>query len=326
MHTAITSDARLSSARDLLASPTAGLALATLLWSGNFIVGRALRYAIDPLDLNFWRWLIAVAVLLPFTARALVQQWPVIRRHGVFVAALGLSGLAVPHACIYTALQTTTALNALLLLNLAPLLVALGAYLLFGQRLHRGQWMGLGLAMAGAVTLIASGRIETLLTLELRPGDLWMLPAVVGAAAHMLLLRNTPARLTQAPLLAASALAALVWMLPLVLMKGIPPVPRDPVVIASLGYVGVLASALAFWLWNRGVARIGPVRSAAYMFLMPVYAALLSSNFLDEAVQRHQVAGGALVLAGLWLARPRSASTPVPSVASPRPDTCGPRA
>lgn len=79
----------------ILVSPAAGLALATLLWSGNFVIGRALRDAIDPLGLNFWRWLVA---LLPFTAVALVRQWPLLRRYLLLVVALGLTGLAVPNA------------------------------------------------------------------------------------------------------------------------------------------------------------------------------------------------------------------------------------
>lgn len=79
-------------------SPAAGLALATLLWSGNFVIGRVLRDAIDPLGLNFWRWLVALVALLPFTAVALVRQWPLLRRYLLLVVALGLTGLAVPNA------------------------------------------------------------------------------------------------------------------------------------------------------------------------------------------------------------------------------------
>ncbi|MEO6895149.1 MAG: DMT family transporter, partial [Caldimonas sp.] len=115
----------------LARSAHAGLLAATFLWAGNFIVGRALRGLIDPVDLNFWRWSIALTVLLPLTARSLAGQWAVLRKHLLLVAALGFTGIAVPHTCIYTALQTTSPVNALLLLNLAPLLITLGSRTFF---------------------------------------------------------------------------------------------------------------------------------------------------------------------------------------------------
>ena len=302
-----------SAVRGLVLSPQAGLAAATLLWAGNFVVGRSLRGVIDPLELNFWRWLVALAVLLPCTAAGLATQWRVMGRHIGLVLALGLTGIALPHACIYTALQTTSAVNALLLLNLAPLLMAFGAAIFFGQSMQRWQWLGMVVSMAGAVTLIIGGSVEALLALRPGRGDLWMLPAVAGAAAHVLLLKRTPPGVTQGPLLTASVIAALALMLPLLLWRGDLAVPSGGRVLASLGYIGVLASALAFFLWNRGVSRVGPGRAAPYMYLMPMYGSVLSFMVLGEAVQGFQYAGGCLVLLGLWVARPRpvlSSQTP----------------
>jgi len=103
-------------------------------------------------------------------------------------------------------------------------------------------------------------------------------------------------------LLSASIVAALLLMLPLQPWRGGPPMPLTTTMLGALAYVGVCASALAFWLWNRGVARLGPVRAAGFMFLMPLYAALLSFVLLGEPVQRHQVVGGSLVLLGLFIA------------------------
>ncbi len=290
----------------LARSAQAGLLIATFLWAGNFIVGRALRGLIDPVDLNFWRWSIALTVLLPLTAKSLVGQWAVLRKHLLLVAALGFTGIAVPHTCIYTALQTTSPVNALLLLNLAPLLITLGSWTFFGQAVARRQWLGIGVSMAGAVALIVRGSLSALLAVELSPGDLWMLPAIAGAAAHALLLRRTPAGVTQGPLLCASVAAALTMMLPLLLWRGPLVIPTATPILWSLGYVGILASALAFWLWNRGVVRLGPARAGPYLYLMPVYGSVFSIVLLGEPVHWYQCAGAILVLAGLWLARPQA--------------------
>lgn len=294
-----------TSARERVLASRAGLALAPLLWSGNFVLGRALRDEIGALELNVWRWTIALAVLLPFTVRELRSQWGLLRRQGGFVLALGLTGVAVPHTCVYAALQGTTAVNALLLLSLTPLLIVLGARVLSGEALRPGQGLGMMIAMAGAVVLIVRGRPAALLAFQFQQGELWMLPAVVAGAAQALLLKRTPPGIGQASLLTASIIAALALMLPLLLAFGAPALPATARMLAGLGYTGVLASALAFVLWNRGVARIGPGHAAPYLFLMPLYGSILSLLILGEPLQGFQYAGGALLLFGLWLGRSR---------------------
>ena len=135
-----------------LAPARASLAIATLLWAGNFIVGRALRDDMTPLELNFWRWLIALAALLPFTAHSLWRARSVILQNSGYVVLLALTGVVVPHASVYAALASTSAVNALLLMSIAPLLIGLGDWAFFGQSLRARQWSGMGLAFAGAIT------------------------------------------------------------------------------------------------------------------------------------------------------------------------------
>ena len=285
-------------------SPQTGLVAATFFWAGNFVVGRALRADIDPIALNFWRWCIAGAVLAVFFLPALLQQWSLLRRHLRLVALLGLTGIAVPHSCIYAALQSTSAVNALLLLNLVPVLVTLGARWLFQQPIHARQWCGIAACLFGAASLLVRWDPAVLNNLHFTGGDLWMLPAIAGGAAHILLLKKTPAGITQGPLLLSSVVAALLMMAPALAWTGEVGVSMLTRHWASVMYIGVFASAAAFFLWNRGVADLGAQRAAPFMYLMPVYGALLSIFFLGEPPQGYQLAGGAVVLTGLWLARP----------------------
>ena len=290
-----------------IAAPQAGLAAATLMWAGNFVMGRALRGEIEPLLLNFCRWVVAALVLAPFVGRALVQQWPILRRRLGLVAALGFSGIALPHACTYQAVQTTSAVNALLMLNLVPLVVALGAWRMFGQPLRCLQWGGLVVALGGAVLLLVGGDLSALLSLRLSTGDLWMLPAVFGSALHFLLLKKTPAGVTQGPLLLASIAAAVLMMAPALPWVDAASFAAVPRLAPNILYIGVFASAAAFFLWTRGVAAVGPNRAAPFVYLMPVYGSVLSTVFIGEPVTAVQVGAGALVLSGLWMAQPAAA-------------------
>ena len=94
--------------------PQIALTLSSLFWSGNFIVGRALRDDIPAITMNYWRWIIALLILLPFTLPTLSQHRRLIYKHWRFITLLAITGIAGFHICVYLALQTTTAINALL--------------------------------------------------------------------------------------------------------------------------------------------------------------------------------------------------------------------
>ncbi|HEX4326835.1 MAG TPA: DMT family transporter [Burkholderiales bacterium] len=293
----------------LLASPYLGLTLAALLWSGNFVVGRALRGQIEPLALNFWRWAIGLAVLLLFTWAPVWRHRRALPQHWKLVTLLGLTGMAVFHTCVYIALTTTTALNALLLLALAPLFTACGAWVVFRDPVTRGQQLGLAVALAGALLLIARGSAARLLNLHFGTGDLWMIFGVVIWTAYSLLLKKRPPGLPQAVLLTASCAAGVACMLPLYLwMQSGTPLPQlSGGALWGLLYVAVMASPLAFFFWNSGVAKIGPGRASTFIYLMPFFGAVLSFVFLGEGVQGYQLAGGVLVFLGIALMNRRSA-------------------
>jgi drug/metabolite transporter (DMT)-like permease len=129
--------------------PILALTLASLFWSGNFIVGRALRGLIDPLSLNFARWALALVLMGPFVWRDFVASMPVLRREWRLVLALGATGIAAFHTLVYFALQRTTATNALLILALAPAATVTGAAALSSEPLRPIQFFGTLLSLAG---------------------------------------------------------------------------------------------------------------------------------------------------------------------------------
>src|SRR5205085_299199 len=87
------------------------LALASLLWSGNWVAGRALRDAYGPVELNFFRWAVATAILAPFALAGLRGQGAVLRRHAGLLLLLAFTGVALFQSLVYLGLRTTTAVN-----------------------------------------------------------------------------------------------------------------------------------------------------------------------------------------------------------------------
>src|SRR3954471_9670398 len=100
--------------------PYTQLTLASLFWSGNWVTGRALRDAVPPVTLAFWRWTLAALVLLPFALPGLRRKLPVLRRHWKVLFLLGLTGVALFQAMVYFGLSRTTAINAILLNSSFP--------------------------------------------------------------------------------------------------------------------------------------------------------------------------------------------------------------
>ena len=96
------------------------LALATLFWAGNWVLGRALRDVFEPVALNFWRWLIAVLVLVPFALPRLRGHLATIRRSAGLLLVLSFLGVALFQWLVYAGLKTTTAVNAVLLNSSMP--------------------------------------------------------------------------------------------------------------------------------------------------------------------------------------------------------------
>lgn len=295
------SEARVAKARAVLGSPALALALAALFWSGNFVAGRALRGVVDPVTLNFLRWLVALAIIAPFVWNGTLAAWPVLRREWRLIAALGATGIAAFHILIYLALQSTTVTSALLILSLAPIATLLGSALLELRRPPRRQTGGALISIAGAAVLITRGDLSGILSQSFSAGDLWMLAAVAVWAAYSLILRRRPVDLPPSVALAASVAAALLMMLPLLVLFTSDPFAGlgSAGVLLSVGYIALFASAIAFVLWSRGVSQLGPVRAGQFVNLMPVFGAGLAFLLLGEAPTWAQAAGAALVLSGI---------------------------
>jgi len=282
-------------------SPALALALAALFWSGNFVAGRALRDHVDPVTLNFLRWLIALVLIAPFVRHSTAASLPVLRREWRLILALGATGIASFHILVYLALQSTTATSALLMLSLAPIVTLIASAAVGIERPTSRQIGGALISIAGAGILITRGNLAGVFSQDLNAGDLWMLLAVVIWAAYSLLLRRRPADLPSSVALAASIAAALAMMVPLMILG-----TRSPVValgsvpvLLSIAYIASFASAIAFLLWTYGVSQLGPARAGQFVNLMPIFGAALAFTLLGEVPTLPQIAGAALVLSGI---------------------------
>lgn len=280
------------------------LALANLLWSGNWVAGRALRDAFEPITLNFWRWVVATVVLAPFALPRLRGKAALLRRHAGILLLLALSGVAVFQSFVYLGLRTTTAVNAVLLNSSMPMFMLLCSWVIERERASARQIAGMLLSLAGILVILARGDAASLLQLRLHAGDFWILLAMPIWGVYSVLLKRQPAELGGLEFLFVISAAGTLMLAPVAAVLALQSASRWPGEVAAMGVVcmGIGASVLAFIFWNRGVSVVGANIAGFTIHLLPAFGTVLAIIFLGETFQAFHAAGIAIILAGVLLA------------------------
>jgi drug/metabolite transporter (DMT)-like permease len=299
-------------ARDTGASRTGGwlldqpyllLSLTSLFWAGNTVLGRFIVGHVPPITLAFIRWSGAFLVVLPFAARHLARDWPVIRKHIGLMTVLALTGISAYNTMAYYGLQYTTAINGLLLQSIGPLCVALWTFALFGDRLTLRQAGGICVSLTGVIVIICHGSLAALLGINFNQGDLWFIVALVIYGFYTAMLRKRP---LMHPL---SFLAAIMCIGALLLLPAAAAeiatghtMVLDRESLLTCIYVCIFPSLLGYLFLNRGIELIGANRAAPFMHLSPVFGSVMAIVFLGEQFQLYHAIGYGLVFAGITVA------------------------
>lgn len=280
------------------------LILTTLFWSGNFVLSRGMHAEIPPLALSFWRWSLALLILLPLSYRHLAGQQQLIFRQKKFIIIQGLLGVAGFNSLIYLAMQTTTAVNAVLVNSCIPVLIAFCSLVIYREPLQGRQWLGILLSLSGVGLIIAGGNLALLLSLQINRGDLLVLTAAILWALYSTNLRRYPKELHPLGYQCAIVIVGLVALLPCYLLEinlGRHLSINGPT-LATIVYVAVFPSVLSFIFWNRAVRDIGANRAGSFIHLMPVFSSILAVAFLGEQIEMYHIQGIVLVFGGIFMA------------------------
>ena len=287
----------------LLDQPYLLLSLTSLFWGGNTVLGRLIVGHVPPITLAFIRWGGAFVVLLPFAARHLARDWPVIRKHAGLMTLLALTGISAYNTMAYYGLQYTTAINGLLLQSVGPLCVALWTFALFGDRLTLRQAGGICVSLAGVIVIICHGSLAALIGINFNQGDLWFIVALLIYGYYTAMLRKRP------PMHPLSFLAAIMGIGALLLLPAVAvemaaghTMVIDRESLLTCVYVCIFPSLLGYLFLNRGIELIGANRAAPFMHLSPVFGSVMAIVFLGEQFQLFHAIGYGLVFAGITVA------------------------
>ena len=272
---------------------------ANAIWGTSAVASKAVLAHVPPLTLACLRVAIALAVLWPLVARTGARP-----ARGGAPAALGLTGVALFCLCQNLGLRYASAADTALINGGIPVLTALLAAALLGERCGERRLAGLLTSLAGVaiVVLLGTGNRLGFTTL----GNVLPLASAASFAAYAVLGRRTFGGGNALAVVAGSTRYGLLFLLPGAGLELATVGPGRPTLHDGLLllYLGVGCSALAFVLCGYGLERLEAGQSAAFGTLKPLVGVGLAIAVLGEPVTADQLAGGALVLLGLALAGP----------------------
>lgn len=280
------------------------LVLATILWGGNFVIGRAVAGDIPPLTLAFLRWCAAFVVFFPLVYRRTRQEWPMIQANWPAVIAMAVTGVASFNTLVYIGLHYTTSINASLMNSSTPIIIYILSFIFLKERLSKFQLTGTTLSLIGVLFIISGGSIGSLLAFSFNKGDLIVLAAVFCWSIYSLLVKQYAGRLPGYSTFLVTIGLGIVMLLPFMvyeLMTTSASINWSFGTVGAIFYVGIAASIVAFLSWNSGVVAIGPNRASIYLNFIPLFAAVFAILFLEEQVIVAQLIGGLAVIGGVVL-------------------------
>ena len=286
------------------------LSLTALFWAGNIVLARHVGDHVPPIMLTTVRWFGTFLILLPFAWPHLKRDWPALRAHLPLMLLLSAIGFAFNNAISYWALQYTQALNALLIQSSGPLFVALWSLVLFGVRLTGAQLAGITISLAGVLTIILRGDFGALAGIAFNKGDVMFASSLVSFGLYSALIPRRPVT-HQLSLISFTTGCGALLLVPFSVWEFSTgaTLKFDSLTFATLAYVLIFPSTLAYLFFNRGIALIGPNRAAPFFHLVPVFGSAMAILLLGEQPRLFHLVGYLLVLAGVVIAsRPASAA------------------
>ena len=280
------------------------LILATLFWSGNFIVGKAASlFEIPPFTLNFYRWTFAWLILAPFTLKEIIQKKDHILQNIKLILILGITSITVFNSIVYYSLNFTQVISGVLMISTIPVMIIFFSWIFKIEKTNIYQILGVIFSFLGVAVIVTKADFNILINLNFNKGDLWMVIAMFSWAMYSALLRKKKFELSQISLLEVIISAGLILLLPAYLIEmalGFELNVNLPFIL-TLSYVVLFPGLASFICWIKGIALIGSNKSGIFLHLMPIFSTLLAIIIFNEKFMNFHLFGAVFIVGGIFL-------------------------
>ncbi len=285
------------------------LILATLFWSGNFIVGKAASlFEIPPFTLNFYRWTFAWLILAPFTLKEIYKKKDYIFDNIKLILILGITSITIFNSIVYYSLNFTQVISGVLMISTIPVMIIFFCWIFRIEKTNPYQILGVIFSLLGVLVIVTKADLGKLLNLNFNKGDLWMVVAMFSWAMYSALLRKKKFELSQISLLQTIISAGLILLLPAYLIEmslGYRLNVHLPFVL-TLGYVVFFPGLASFIFWIKGISILGSNRSGIFLHLMPIFSTILAILIFNEKFMIFHLIGAIFIISGIILSSKKS--------------------
>ena len=261
------------------------LIASSFFWSGNFFSGKvAFLTNLTPFKLSFFRWILALLILLPFTYKQIIIDLDYYKKKIFLMIIISILGVTFFNSFTYISLRSSMVINSTLMASIAPVMMIGFSWLLFRTKTTKLQFAGIILSLIGAFSIILKGNLDNLYNLYFTSGDLWMIAAVISWCLYSVLLKKIDSKTSQLANLEVMIIIGIIFITPFYIFESVNStfLPSSQLDFVIISYVAVFASIVAFFSWNKGVSIIGPNRASLFLHLIPVFSAVWAITFLDE--------------------------------------------
>lgn len=283
-----------------------GLAvIATIIWSGNFIISRGVNQQIGPVSLAFYRWLTATIIITPFAWKQYQAEKTTVLVNWKYLGWTALTGIAIFNTFVYVAGHYTTAINmALIGTTSSPIFATIMAMIFLKEKMSGFRITGITLCIAGILLLLSKGSLKMLAAFHFSKGDLWILAGAFAFAVYNILVRKKPQGISSLNFLFVLFAAGTIMLFPFYLMELAtgPATQWSFPLFSAILYLGLGTSVIAFFCWNIALQKLGAGRTVLFGNLIPIFSVWEAVIFLGEKITTIHWISGALVIAGLLIA------------------------
>lgn len=278
------------------------MVLVGFFWGGTFnAAGFALAH-FHPLTIAFVRFAIATTVLL-FIGRREIFGTAVKKKDWLNFILLGLTGIFAYNAFFLYAMKYTSPVNGSLIVAGNPIVTAILAALLLREKFTARLAGGVLISIAGVVLVISEGSWQIISSLKFNLGDILTLCSVISWSLYAIVGKRVSDSFSPLITTFYGFLTGTIILAPFGLLSkpGLTALPEAGwPAIASVLYLALIGSVLAFFWWNKGVAALGAARSSIFVNLIPI-ATITISLFFHEPITPVQIVGCILVVGAVLL-------------------------
>lgn len=265
-----------------------------------YVVSKIVLTVIPPLELVWFRYLVALVALVSATLITR-QSWKIQRRFIPLIISIGVIGYFISIWAQFAGTQLSSAQMGAVITSATPAFMVIFARIILKEKLTLRKGLSVCLATIGVLLIVGIDDIGNSSQL----GGIILGVAALTWALMSVLVKRVPAEYSQLVVTTYAILVATVAMTPLVItnvsLVQLHNVLAQPIVWGGILYLGIVSTAGAFYLWNKGLQMVDATQAGLYFFFQPLFGTLLGWFFLGEQVGVTFWFGTILILGGVLL-------------------------